>query len=185
MLRESPYLFCAALVALELFTRRPDRSEARGRDGGTFWTMQVLIFASLTAAFWMWGDPRVPGLRLPAWTVAAGAALLVAGMAIRLWAIRSLGRFFTRKVQVAADQPVVERGPYRWVRHPSYTGGILEFWALGLSFGSLWPGLLSAVVPTVAYLLRLRHEEAVLAETIGEPYRAYMGRTKRLIPFVV
>lgn len=180
----APYLFCLALLALELATPRPARREATARDAGTFWTMQVLIFGSLTAAFWLWSDPRVPAVPLPRWLVPVGAALLALGMALRLWAIQTLGRLFTRKVQVASDQPVVTRGPYHWIRHPSYSGGILEFVALGLSFASLWPCLLASLVPTAAYLLRLRHEEQVLARELGPPYREYMAHTWRLVPFV-
>jgi protein-S-isoprenylcysteine O-methyltransferase Ste14 len=93
-----------------------------------------------------------------------------------------LGRSFRTTVEVDAGQQVGTGGPYRWVRHPSYTGILLIAAGLGLA-GGTWPGLaICLVLPPVAMLLRIRVEEAALSRVLGEPYRAYRRRTKRLIP---
>jgi protein-S-isoprenylcysteine O-methyltransferase Ste14 len=94
----------------------------------------------------------------------------------------TLGASFRTSVEVDADQPVVTRGPYRCVRHPSYTGLLLIVVGLGLA-GHTWPGLVVCVLfPLSAMLQRIHVEETELVEVIGVPYLAYRLHTKRLIP---
>jgi protein-S-isoprenylcysteine O-methyltransferase Ste14 len=79
---------------------------------------------------------------------------------------------------------VVDTGPYRLVRHPSYTGLLMASLGLGIALRT-WLSIPACLVPPlIAFSMRLRHEEAVLARELGEPYRAYMRRTKRLVPGV-
>lgn len=95
-----------------------------------------------------------------------------------------LGASFTYTVHTAANQAVIDTGPYRFVRHPSYTGGFL--FALGLTIALTdWLAPLMAVFLVLGYAWRIRVEEAALAQELGESYRQYMGRIKRVIPFVV
>lgn len=118
------------------------------------------------------------------WPIVAGAVLLVAGFALRVWSVRTLGRFFKFRVVVQEAHEVVQSGPYARVRHPSYTGMVLCASGLGLMLGN-WLSLAVATLPTlVGFTIRLLQEERVLAVELGEPYRAYMGRTKRLVPGV-
>lgn len=113
-----------------------------------------------------------------------GLVLALAGIAFRQYAIASLGRFFTMRVITRPDQTVVESGPYRYVRHPSYSGSLLT--VLGVLLCSTnWLSLACFVLALPGFLYRIRVEEKALLDALGEPYRAYMGRTKRLVPFVV
>lgn len=119
--------------------------------------------------------------------VVAGMALLLfaAGFAIRWAAILSLGHLFSVDVTIQQNHQLVCRGPYRYVRHPSYTGLLIAFLGLSLYFGS-WLSLAVIMVPiTAAIFYRIRHEEAALLEALGEPYREYSARTKRLLPGLV
>jgi protein-S-isoprenylcysteine O-methyltransferase Ste14 len=121
---------------------------------------------------------------LPHGWMALAVALTVGGTAFRLWAVRTLGAYFTRTVQVSDDQRVVEAGPYRWLRHPSYTGSLVAAAGVGLALGN-WGSLALIVVPLSASLLyRIKVEERALAASLGDPYRSYCGRTKRLVPLV-
>ena len=105
-----------------------------------------------------------------------------AGIVIRQWAIAVLGPFFTVDVRVHPGQTVVERGPYRWVRHPSYTGLIMTLVGVGLALGN-WAALaVLAVVPTAALVVRIRVEERALLDGLGEPYRRFAASRKHLIP---
>ena len=119
----------------------------------------------------------------------AGAALsrnrvFVAGLTLRWYAIVHLGRFFTVNVSIAADHRLIDTGPYRIVRHPSYTGALMAFLGLGLCMAN-WASLLSLLVPIcLVFLRRIHVEEAVLLEALGDQYRDYMRRTKRLIPAI-
>jgi protein-S-isoprenylcysteine O-methyltransferase Ste14 len=114
----------------------------------------------------------------------AGIAAIASGSIARQWAISTLGRFFTLNVQVSDDQPVVTTGPYRWVRHPSYTADLVAFTGIGLALGN-WLALLAAVtLPLLGLLIRIRVEEKALFAKLGEPYRAYAHDKKRLVPRV-
>jgi protein-S-isoprenylcysteine O-methyltransferase Ste14 len=125
---------------------------------------------------------RIPGAGPDGWPLIAGLVIIWLGLVIRVWSIVVLGRSFRTTVEVDVAQPVMSRGPYRWVRHPSYTGVLLIAAGYGLAL-STWPGLLVCLVlPEVAILRRIGVEEAELARVIGDPYRKYRDHTKRLIP---
>jgi protein-S-isoprenylcysteine O-methyltransferase len=113
-----------------------------------------------------------------------GVAIWYGGMALRWYSIRVLGRFFTTQVAIAKDQHVVELGPYRWVRHPSYLGGLLAVLGFGMTLTNWLSALLPVVCLLAAYAYRIPLEERALARGLEPAYREYMGRTWRLIPFV-
>lgn len=113
-----------------------------------------------------------------------GIALVLLGVALRWYAIRVLGRYFTRNVAIAQGQTVVQAGPYRYIRHPSYSGTLLTMLGFGLALGN-WLGLLALMVCSlIGYLYRVRIEERALATGLGQPYVEYMRHTRRFIPFV-
>jgi protein-S-isoprenylcysteine O-methyltransferase Ste14 len=96
-----------------------------------------------------------------------------------------LGKCFTVSVIVNPDQPVIEHGPYRLVRHPSYTAYFMILLGIGIALGNWLSVVILFAVPCFVYARRVQVEEKALLETIGEPYRAYVSRTKRFIPFLV
>jgi protein-S-isoprenylcysteine O-methyltransferase Ste14 len=115
---------------------------------------------------------------------AVGLVIIVAGSLLRRHCFRMLGKDFRGAVTVREDQPVVEQGAYRYLRHPSYAAALLLHTGVALAFTN-WATL--AVVLLGApplFIYRIRVEEHALATGIGEPYRAYMARTKRLVPGV-
>lgn len=126
--------------------------------------------------------PRLPG---PAWLpVAVGMTLLVAGWAFRIWAVRTLGRWFKVTVVVEPGQRVVDSGPYRLIRHPSYTGMLIALLGIGIAVDS-WASIAIAVgLPLVGVLRRIGEEEETLLRELGAPYRDYARRTRRLVPGV-
>jgi len=122
-------------------------------------------------------------LRLPVYF--AGVGCIVGAGLLRRHCFRMLGERFTYDVRVAAAQPVVEHGAYRYVRHPSYTAGLLLFGGIGLALGNWLSLAISVVIPVLAYSYRIAVEERALVETLGPAYANYMKRTKRLIPFLI
>jgi len=169
-------------LGISIFKR--SKGDASGTDRGTVLLLWGTIVVSIGLSMYVrsltpWAV--VPALvRLqPLWLV-----MFVAAIALRWWSIHHLGRFFTVNVAVAADQTVVDDGPYRWVRHPSYTGALAAFLAYTLYVGH-WIGIFIVMIPiAAAFLMRIVIEETALSAALGEPYRAYMRRTKRLVPFV-
>jgi protein-S-isoprenylcysteine O-methyltransferase Ste14 len=114
-----------------------------------------------------------------------GIAFILAGIIIRQWAIITLGRFFSLSVRIAQDQRVIEDGPYKLVRHPSYFGVLLSFVGLGFALES-WGGLLVILlVFSLVFGYRIIVEERALQANLGSAYENYMKRTKRLIPNLI
>jgi protein-S-isoprenylcysteine O-methyltransferase Ste14 len=95
-----------------------------------------------------------------------------------------LGKYFTAAVTVSADQPVIDKGPYHWIRHPGYTAGFVVFLGIGLALGNWLSLIIFFLEICYVYSRRVKAEEKAMLDTIGEPYRAYMARTKRFIPFI-
>jgi protein-S-isoprenylcysteine O-methyltransferase len=129
----------------------------------------------------------VEGATLPAYRELAfwlGIAFLAAGVALRQFAVRALGRLWVHEVAIQAEHEVVEAGPYRWIRHPAYSGSLLGFIGVGLAMGNWAALLVIAAIPMLAYAYRVSVEERALAAALGDEYRAYMRRTRRFIPFL-
>jgi len=119
-----------------------------------------------------------------AWFV-AGLVTLLAGSVIRRHCWRVLGPYFTGNVRTTFDQPVIQSGAYRWVRHPSYTGGMLMYTGTGLALTN-WLSVLLVTAPALAaYVYRVRVEERALLVSLGPRYEEYMRRTKRFLPFLI
>ena len=157
------------------------RSDAASKDRGSVFLIWAVCLSGIGLAI-------LAAYRLPAWMLPERKLFYLCsfalGLLLRSYSIIYLGRFFTPNVAIAADHRLIDSGPYRFIRHPTYTGFLMILFGLGLSFGNL-ASLLIAVVPILVCLLwRIRIEEQALAERFGERYRAYMQRTKRLIPLV-
>jgi protein-S-isoprenylcysteine O-methyltransferase Ste14 len=152
------------------------------RDRGSGALVIITVFLSISIAF-AFGYAGI-GM-LPDWVFYLGISLMFLGVLVRQYAIAILGRFFSLTVQIAADHKVVEKGPYRLVRHPSYTGVLITFIGLGLAVQSLGAILLLLVVFGTSFGYRMHVEERTLTSELGQDYASYMKRTKRLIPFLI
>ncbi len=179
-----PALLVATMGLGEAYANRRRRPEAEQRDRGSLYAIYALIGLGYWAAFGLWFTRHPPGPPLGPWATWVGAAVALGGIALRRWSVQVLGQYFTYVVRVSPDQKVVDTGPYRLLRHPSYTGGVLTAIGIGLSLRYALAPAIAGGASLLGYLIRIRVEEKALAEGIGEPYRAYMTRTKRLIPFV-
>ena len=119
------------------------------------------------------------------WTYrAAGCVLALSGIGLRFWAIRTLGAFFTSAVVVTDAHRLIEVGPFRWLRHPGYSG-VMAFGAgMILMLGS-WAGALVYLLGHgLAMHYRITVEERALQSQLGDSYVAYSRRTWRMLPFV-
>ena len=180
----------AAWILFEMVTgsSRKARSsaKAKGKDRGSFFFLIGMIWLGISLDFiFCFGVQRaaIPWMRTEIFF--AGIVLMWAGIAFRYYCMKVLGRYFTFDVAVHGGQTVVEAGPYRYIRHPSYTGALITVIGFGLTLGN-WAGLLALVTcVAIGYMYRIRVEESALVQALGEPYREYMGRTRRLVPFVL
>ncbi|MEK7200321.1 MAG: isoprenylcysteine carboxylmethyltransferase family protein, partial [Bacteroidota bacterium] len=115
----------------------------------------------------------------------AGACMIIAGISFRAWAVHSLGKYFTATVQIKEDHRLIKTGPYRIVRHPSYTGAFMAIIAGGVILGSLTGFIISCIAMIIAYYVRIGIEEKELIARFGDDYLAYKRDTKMMIPYVL
>jgi protein-S-isoprenylcysteine O-methyltransferase Ste14 len=177
-------LFPLSEIALLVFKRSKERSSAKG-DRGSLVLLWLTIIASIgLAIFLQWHPFAVFQVRRSIINTTA-LCFLIGGLVIRWLSIISLGKFFTVDVAVQEGHALVLSGLYKYIRHPSYTGLLVEFVGLAVYFGT-WVSLVVVVIPiTSAIVYRIRCEEAVLLERFGKQYEEYITHTKSLIPGIV
>jgi protein-S-isoprenylcysteine O-methyltransferase Ste14 len=181
------YWLWIAVEIYVVFTARIGRGGDSGvttSDRGSMLLLWVVIFSSITASFSVAATNQSAAIHAGRWLQTVSLVLLCAGLAIRITAIYTLGRSFTANVSIHAKQTLHRSGLFRYARHPSYTGMLLIFLALGLHMQN-WLSLAIVLLPPFAALLyRIHVEEAALTGAFGENYRDYIRSTKRLIPGV-
>jgi protein-S-isoprenylcysteine O-methyltransferase Ste14 len=170
------YAWAAAEVVLRLANRNAER--------GTDWTFIVVVGSVIAGinlglradhdSAYAIGSPLVFG--------SIGVALVIAGAAFRIWSILTLGRLFTFVVTVQRDHQLVDRGPYRILRHPSYTGGLIGLAGAGIALDNWLSVAALLLIPLVGVLVRIPVEEARLVQGLGHRYREYASKTWRLVP---
>jgi len=179
------YVVIGIWVLLELRVRLRSRLNRHGArlERGSLLVVIASIYAGLFGGFEL--AEKVPGAAIAdgRWLFfVVGMILMCAGIVIRQWAVALLGEFFTIDVRVHPGQSVVDRGPYRWVRHPSYTGLIMTFVGIGLALGNWAALIVLAVLPTAGLVVRICFEERALADGLGEPYRRFAATRPHLFP---
>ncbi|MGA2907023.1 MAG: isoprenylcysteine carboxylmethyltransferase family protein [Terracidiphilus sp.] len=177
------WIWVASEILLQVVTRT-SRSTGQLKDRGSLLILFPVVFASTWWAMW-YGDTHPHTMLGGAhWLRTAGLVLLILGLAIRWTAILTLGATFSTNVAIHAAQTLRTTGPYRSVRHPSYTGMLVIFTAIGLHERN-WVSLaVVLILPTAALLYRIHVEEMALTEAFGKQYLEYCKTTRRLIPGV-
>lgn len=164
----------------QALSRRPD---ATSMDRGSLTLARASALAgALLAALAL----KVTATAFPATSVTftIGLTLIWSGVALRIWCFRALGQYFTFSVMTSRDQRVVDTGPYRLLRHPSYTAILIVLAGIGITYGN-WLSLVALVtVPLAGFINRIRVEEAAMSATLGDTYTAYASGRPRIIPFV-
>ncbi len=161
-------------------------SETRENKGSDSYSVLVILLASLVSvvapiihwAYFM----NEQGTSLTA--LIAGLVIMITGLLMRAWAVSTLGMFFTPTVQIKEEHRLVTIGPYALVRHPSYTGAYLAIVAPAVILNSVPGMLIAATSMALAYYIRIKIEEKALLQHFGDEYKAYIRRTKMLIPYV-
>lgn len=167
-------------VGLALWRRAG--ADTTSKDRHSLLMLWLVIGTAVGAGIWLsFAWPALSWHAGPA-TYLAGLTVYLAGLALRWYAIIYLGRFFTVNVAIATDHALVQDGPYRRVRNPSYTGALLAFLGLALCLANIASLVVIMVPVTAAFLVRIHVEEQALATAFGERWTAYAARTRRLLP---
>jgi protein-S-isoprenylcysteine O-methyltransferase Ste14 len=160
--------------------RRIDKTRDRN-------STNILLFSIVTAVIIGILLQNFPYLAFPGsrdTLMLLGTGIIWCGVIFRIWAIRVLGPFFTAVVTVQRNQRIISEGPYRYIRHPFYTGSLLAFLGLGIAFGNLIGCLLIRIIVFLGVHQRMNVEEEVLRASFGAEYENYMKKTKRIFPFI-
>jgi protein-S-isoprenylcysteine O-methyltransferase Ste14 len=179
---------CVVWIAFEIWLIVRDRLQGKGKvakDRGSLSFNLIAITVGITVASVLHGYRRFffPGGRSDTgfWI---GVCVMLVGFGLRIWAVVALGRSFRTTVETHAEQRVVKTGPYRLVRHPSYSGLLLMCLGFGIAVQNLLSLAIAFVLPLVALLYRIQVEEEALASSIGSSYRDYQSETKKLVPWI-
>jgi protein-S-isoprenylcysteine O-methyltransferase len=174
-------LFPVSEVVLAII-KHSHRRSATSEDRGSIFLLWFSIAAGTVLAFAA-QFVRSAHLNAPPRVLHVLAlALMVSGLVVRWTAILTLGTLFTVDVAIHTDHEVVQTGPYRFVRHPSYTGLLITFLGMGLYFAN-WLSLIALLVPiAIGMFNRVHQEEKALLSSLGPAYASYCARTRRFIP---
>jgi len=177
----------ASWVLPEIIASKTKRStnSSTPRDRGSLYLIAALWWVGIAMDFSL--SSLLPQAAIP-WKRTAlffvGITLMLQGIVFRWYCVAVLGKYFTFDVAIQSGHILVEAGPYRYVRHPSYTGALLTLLGFGLSLGN-WAGLAVLIsCMGLAYAYRIPTEEAALAAALGDTYMQYRKRTWRLVPFL-
>ena len=166
-------------------TAKVSRKEASVQDRGSMGILIGLQWVGLALNFllaWLFQAAAISWHRTALF--ATGVTLILLGVALRWYAIWTLRDYFTRDVAVSSDQKVVQNGPYRYIRHPAYSGTFLTMLGVGLAMTN-WASLVALLIfVLIGHMYRVSVEEKALSRIIGQPYVEYMHRTKRFIPLL-
>jgi protein-S-isoprenylcysteine O-methyltransferase Ste14 len=161
------------------------RTAPRSQDSRSMQVIILGMWIGLFIAFPIAFRPRF-AITGPARLVAywGGTALLVAGSLLRRHCWRMLGSYFTGNVQTVENQRVIDKGAYAYVRHPSYTAGMMMFTGIGFALGNWLSVAITFLSAALVYTYRVRVEERALVAALGAPYVEFMKTRKRFVPFV-
>lgn len=154
---------------------------ATKKDKGSLFFILFGVWLATAVAFqfhmhkWGWVTQSVANV---------GVFMMIAGVAFRLWAIRILGQHFSLSVSVDVGQTIVQHGPYKYIRHPAYTGTLITFVGLGIGLNSWIASCVSIMIFLLIYAYRIHVEEAALVSQFQDVYEEYRKRTWKLIPFL-
>jgi protein-S-isoprenylcysteine O-methyltransferase Ste14 len=126
----------------------------------------------------------VAAFQLP-WTIpllVIGLVAAWAGIALRWWAKRTLGRFFVGAVVIQEGHHVVSGGPYAILRHPGYAGSMLALIGFGVATANVASIAAFTLTAFGVFVRTISIEERVLRAELGDPYLEYSRRTARLVP---
>jgi protein-S-isoprenylcysteine O-methyltransferase Ste14 len=142
----------------------------------------VLLAGPFVSVAWL--SDRVIPVTLWREYCAVGAGLTLLGVLLMIWARIHLGRNWSSVAAVKVDHELVTDGPYRWMRHPIYSGLLLAFIGTALATGQ-WRGVLAVALALVAFLKRIVIEDRFMREEFGAVYVSYAQRVRALVPWVI
>lgn len=176
-------LFTVGILAL-IF--QPDyhiiKDKSKSKDKGTeiqiIWSVYIAqLLAVIEAAYFRFPE----SVKWDTFTTVS-LVVMILGLALRTWAVYTLGSYFTMHLSIQKEHKIIRSGPYKYLRHPSYAGAFLTYVGIPVFLHTWFALIAAAVILPVAWLRRIHYEEKLLIEEFGEEYKSYCRAVKRVIP---
>lgn len=181
--------FTVALAAWLVFEfvmrlRQTSRSDGPVSPDRTYFVLTPALVGCVIAAEILGRRGGLPWPGGTLWPFVTGLVLIAAGLGLRAWSIAVLGRFFQYRIKIQPGHRVVTTGPYRYVRHPSYTGIALVLAGIAMACDDVWALVAVAILGGAGLGVRIHVEERQLTEALGADYERYAAGRKRLVPWI-
>lgn len=189
MLRaQNPVLYYLTLiwVIFEIFNFSKGRFKAAKKkvekqDKGS--TILIILYVIVAINLSAFIKTKGWGYINPPWN-SIGIVVMILGIILRQWAVFILGQFFSGHLEIKEEHRVIRQGPYRVIRHPSYTGALLTFAGYGLAMSSWISSILLILMFLLIYGYRIKVEEELLKSQLGKDYEEYMQDSWKMIPYI-
>lgn len=182
------YVFIACYFVIERLLRQGQQALTLNPGVEDASSSQVLWVSGTINLFLFISAPALNAYQLGYWKNSSigwlGLMLMVSGLTMRYWAARTLGKFYTRTLQVSEGQEIVSQPPYSVIRHPGYLGTLLIVIGAGLAVTNWIVLLAGVVIGMMSRIYRISAEEKLMKAKFSEEYQTYSDRTWRLIPFL-
>jgi protein-S-isoprenylcysteine O-methyltransferase Ste14 len=184
-----PMIFMAISVFTMSYTQPnlPSTQEVENKGSRDKKSAHFIMLAAVICSAFPVIDAAYIQKQLPLFDHSAtllGIGLMIFGIGYRWYSIRVLGEFFTAQVEIKANHQLIQHGPYKRLRHPSYTGAFVAIMGMSIFFHSWIGAILCFFIFFPAYIYRIKVEEEALLDQFGSDYVDYQSRTARLFPFI-
>jgi len=174
------YIFVAYWVITSLRVK-PAKVAERPADRLATLVLMTLAFVLLFRPWLSIGPLRSRFIPSDNWISWIGIAFTSFGVLLAIWARYCLGQYWSAQVTLKQGHQLIRSGPYRFIRHPIYTGMLLGATGTALGVGE-WRGVLAVVLIYLAHSRKAMREESLLASEFGEEYESYRRSTGFLLP---
>ena len=176
-------LWIGSELGIFLLSRRSDKKD---RQATVYDNMSIcgVMAANIISCLLVLLGTQYLQIKLPSGVATVGTILLYCGIALRVYSVWTLRKYFTVSVEIKTEHKIIKEGPYQYVRHPSYSGSILSLIGMQIGLRSPVGFAVSLVLAFFAYTYRIHVEEAAMTDSFGTKYKDYKKMTKRIIPFI-
>ncbi|ADK16336.1 MULTISPECIES: methyltransferase family protein [Clostridium] len=170
-----------------IFASSGNKKNRKKSDRGSIWLIVLGYWLSIYVSYYFTGSEVsefIRNLVFPHIFYYLGIFLIIAGTIIRAYSVWTLKKAFTLSVQTTSDQHLIQKGFYRYVRNPAYTGSILSLLGIAFSLRNILAPIVVLVICVLCYGIRIKVEEKALREQFKKEFEDYCKRTYCLFPFV-
>lgn len=173
---------CTVLFATQPRLSIKESREKKSSDRNTVWLILIVSALGQIVSLIEWA--YFPANQTTKGWMIAGAFLLISGTVFRLYAIHVLGKYFSATVQIKNEHKIISIGPYKFLRHPSYTGAYIAMLGSAIFLESIAGVIIFGIGMFFVYSLRIKTEEQTLINRFKEEYLNYKQSTYKMIPFI-